>query len=153
MLGLAVGNAIADECKKPATVSGKVETINLSETLQLGEIELTLTSGKHGKTVFDETGGVIGRITESNPLTGESYLNHSIIFQGGTRIETEGDYAKIQYPLSACSFAVVETISNYRGSGVFYGATGEIVATGTVSVPPCPNKNEFTLSGTVCMKD
>ena len=153
-LGFAVvmGSAVADECKETATVSGSVNTTNISDTIQIGTVKLNLESDKNGREVFDEFGGIVGRVIESTPETGTSVLNHSLFFEDGTRVETQGDVAQILYPITACSFAVTETISNYVGSGVFKGATGNIVAEGTVSVPPCKNENSFTLSGTVCIK-
>jgi hypothetical protein len=68
-----------------------------------------------------------------------------------------GDVATIKYPTSYCpSFAVEEVISNFWGTQAFKRATGEIWADGSISFPKesdpnCENKNEFTLTGTVCL--
>lgn len=151
LCGVHMGMAQAEDCKQTAMVTGSVSTTNISETIQIGTVQIKLESDK-GKPVFDEFGGIVGRIVSADPTTGTSILNHSMFFQDGTRVETQGDVAQVQWPLSTCSFSVVETITNYQGSGEFEGMTGAITATGTVSVPPCINKNTFEISGTVCLK-
>ena len=142
-----------DQCKEN-TVTGTVDTVNVSQTLQVGTIHLQLTS-ENGKVVFEEDGGLIGRITSQNIETGESTLNHHIIFADGSRIETTGDQAQITGPgpnYPACSFSVTEIISNFWGTKEFKRASGTITAEGYISFCDGQNGNHFDLSGTVCLK-
>lgn len=138
------------------TVSGRISTVNTSETQQFGKIEMQLTNtNKSGKVLFDESGTLIGTITDQTvddygrPV---SILSHSITFNDGSTIETVGDEATITGGISPCSFVVEEVIGNFWGTQAFKRATGEIRADGTISVPPyCDNLNTFELSGTVCL--
>ena len=140
-----------NECKSEATVTGTVDTINVSQSVQVGTIHLILSDDKG--EVFNEKGGIIGRITSQS--LDEQYrpiatLDHNIIFADG-RIETTGDEA-ILSPLSECFFQVTETISNLWGTRFFKRASGEITAIGTISFCDGENGNHFDLSGTVCLK-
>lgn len=162
-VALTTVNAMASSCPGGYTetdVSGTVSTINVGpnqegQQQQLGTIEMRLTStNKRGKILFDESGTVFGTETERTE-TG-SILSHVIRFDDGSTIETMGDEATILYPTSACpSFVVEEVISNFWGTQAFKRATGEIWAEGSISFPSsdpgCENKNEFSLSGTVCL--
>jgi hypothetical protein len=144
-----------DACRSPATVYGSVDTINVSESLQVGTIHLQLISEKNGKVVFEEDGGIVGRVTSTNtdefPLI-RSTLNHHIVFADGSTIETNGDQAEM-YPTSACSFEpVIEIISNLWGTREFKKASGVILANGTVNFCDGTNGNHFELTGTVCLK-
>ena len=141
----------SDECKLETTVTGTVDTINVSQSIQVGTIHLQL-SNANGEVVFEEDGGVIGRITSQDMSTGISTLDHNIIFTDGSRIETDGDVAQILSVPPTCSFEVMETISNFWGTKEFKKASGEITAIGTISFCEGANGNHFDLSGTVCLK-
>jgi outer membrane lipoprotein SlyB len=153
-------NAMGASCPKDSretAVSGTVSTINISETQQVGSIELTLIKNGDGKVLFDQHGTVVGTITGTDtdeagrPVT---ILSHVISFDDGSSIETMGDTATILYPTSEqlCSFVVEEIISNFWGTQIFKRATGTIRADGEISFPPaCANQNQFDLSGTVCL--
>ena len=155
IMSIFATDVIADDdtCKSPATVSGSIDTINISQTIQVGTIHLQLISEKNGKVVFEEEGGIIGRVTSINtdayPIT--STLNHHAVFADGSTIATNGDQAEM-YPTSECSFNVTEIISNLWGTKVFKRASGEITAMGTVSFCEGANGNTFNLSGRVCLK-
>jgi hypothetical protein len=152
-------NAMGAACPSGYTetiVSGSISTINISETQQFGQIEMQLTNtNKKGKVLFDESGTLIGTITDQTvddygrPV---SILSHSVTFNDGSTIETVGDEATITGGISECSFVVEEVIGNFWGTQAFKRATGEIRADGSISVPPyCDNQNTFELSGTVCL--
>ncbi len=139
------------DCNSLTTVYGTVDTINVSETIQVGTIHLQLMA-ENGTVKFEENGAIVGRVTSSDPETGESTLDHHIFFADGSRIETEGDQAQITSFNSECSFNVSETISNFWGTKKFKRASGEIYAIGVVSFCDGENGNHFELSGTVCLK-
>ena len=141
-----------DECKKEAEVTGTIDTINVSQSIQVGTIHLILSDADDGKVVFDEKGGIIGRITSQEGL--KSTLDHHIFLADGSRIETTGDKAQITGVNGdpTCSFTVAEEISNIWGTERFKRATGKITAIGTVSFCDGQNGNHFDLSGTLCLK-
>ena len=136
------------------SVSGVVTTRNLSEVMQVGSISLQLTSVDKQKVVFDDSGALIGRITDQSvdeygrPV---SHLDHTIVFDGGDSIETTGDAAVISGYADQCNLIVEEVISDFWGTKAFKKASGSIHATGTINV--CGGENYFELSGTVCLKD
>ena len=145
-----------DACKSLTTVSGSVDTINVSQSIQVGTIHLQLISVNNGKVVFEEDGGIVGRVT-SQDTTGGSTLNHHIIFADGSKIETNGDEAQITGVTSGdvvppCSFEVTEIISDLWGTRDFKKASGMIYAVGTVNFCEGTNGNHFDLQGTVCLK-
>lgn len=137
---------------KETSVSGYVQTANISETLQIGTVQLTLLRLQNQKVEFDQLGAIVGTVTDSSEGGAITYLDHSLFFGNGTKIQTEADVAQIIGINSECSFDVLETITNFTGTKDLQGATGSIIATGTVNFPPCGNQNSFTLSGTVCLK-
>ena len=142
-----------NECKSEATVTGTVDTINVSQSVQVGTIHLILSDDKG--EVFNEKGGIIGRITSQStndygvPIA--ATLDHDIIFANG-RIDTSGDKAQLTLAEDYCSFYVTETISDLWGTRFFKRASGEITAIGTISTCDGANGNHFDLSGTVCLK-
>jgi len=157
LLVMASTQAAAGACPEKSletAVSGSVTTRNISETMQLGSISLQLTSVDKHKVVFDDSGALIGRITDQSldeygrPV---SFLNHTIVFSGGDTIETSRDQAVISGYLSNCDLAVDEVISDFWGTKAFKNASGTINATGSINV--CGDENRFELSGTVCLKD
>ena len=138
-----------DKCKLEVDVmeGSTINTINVSESVQVGTIHLKLSNG------FEEDGGVIGRITSQNEYTGASTLDHNVFFTDGSRIETTGDQAQItDDDGSGCSFTVVETINDFWGPKTFKRASGTITAEGTISFCEGANGNSFKLTGTVCLK-
>jgi hypothetical protein len=143
--------ASGDECKSLTTVYGSVDTINVSETIQIGTIHLQLVAD-NGQVKYDEDGAIVGTVTSSNPETGESTLDHHIFFADGSRIETTDDHAQITSITTPCSFTVEETINNFWGTKAFKRASGDIHANGTVSFCEGSNGNHFDLEGTVCLK-
>lgn len=137
-----------DKCKLEVDVmeGSTINTINVSESVQVGTIHLKLSNG------FEEDGGVIGRITSQNE-TGGSTLDHNVFFTDGSRIETTGDQAQITGgDGSGCSFTVEETINDFWGTKTFKRASGTIEAKGTINFCEGTNGNYFTLSGTLCLK-
>jgi len=140
-----------DECKKEAEVTGTIDTINVSQSIQVGTIHLILSDADDGEVVFDEKGGIIGRITSQEGL--KSTLDHHIFLADGSGIETTDDEAQIiGDDGTGCSFAVTETITKLWGTKKFKRASGTIYATGTISFCEGANGNHFTLQGTVCLK-
>ena len=152
-MSIFAADVIADDdsCKSPATVYGSVDTINLTQSIQVGSIHLQLISDNNGKVVFEEDGGIVGRVT-SQDSTGGSTLDHHIIFADGSTIETNDDKAQITGVTSPCSFEVKEIISDLWGTRAFKKASGMIYAVGTVNFCEGTNGNHFELTGTVCLK-
>ena len=157
ILSIAATSVMADTCPqtfRETTVSGTVTTTNISETMQLGTIEMQLIGVKHGKIRFDEQGAIVGRITgQTQDDYGRlvSILDHTIIFEDGSTIETSGDEATLTgYPDESGNIPVAEVISNFWGTSAFKRARGTIQADGSINV--YGGQNEFVLSGTVCLK-
>jgi hypothetical protein len=157
LLAITSGQAIAGACpneSQETTVSGTVTTSNISETIQVGAISLQLTSVHKQKVVFEESGALIGRITDQSfdeygrPV---SRLNHTIVFESGDSIETSGDQAVISGVLTECDLVVDEVISDFWGTKAFRKASGTINASGSINI--CGGQNRFELSGTICLKD
>jgi hypothetical protein len=159
ILTMTAINAMGANCPDGYTetsVSGSVSTINISETQQFGSIDMKLTkaTGKKEKVLFDESGDLLGTITDRSDDGLVTTLSHTITFDDGSTIETMGDKSTLGSPTSPdwCSFLVEEIISNFWGTQTFKRATGEIRADGSISFPPyCENQNTFELSGTVCL--
>jgi hypothetical protein len=155
ILSMVATNVMANECQKnfqATEVTGTVSTSSLGETMQSGTIDLQLTSIKKGKVLFDDHGAIVGRITVPTDEFGLTILDHNMIFDGGSTIETSGDIAQIVgLPDEFLNFPVEEIISNFWGTKTFKRATGTINASGTVN--PYTGLNDFILSGTVCIRD
>ena len=155
LLSTLAGNAIAEgSCPdgfKETEVYGSVSTQTISETQQVGSIELELVRYENDKTLFNMQGAIIGTIVGKNDYE-QILLDHTIVFEDGSTIQTSGDTATPQGFVTQCDMAVEELISNFWGTGVFKRASGNIVANGTIGVcPPPGNTNSFSLSGTVCL--
>ena len=162
-------NVMANECPKnfqEVTVTGTVNTQNVTADMQVGTIDMQLTYVKNSKLLFDQLGAVVGQITDQgiDPLTGLpfAYLDHDITFANKVEIETNGDIATIYGdPTTGAPVPVVEVINNLQGTKIFKKATGEIIATGQLNsnVEYNSNTNEFIsynyfeLSGSLCIKD
>jgi hypothetical protein len=155
ILTMTAVNAMGAGCPSgysEASVSGSVSTMNISATQQFGSIDMQLTKNGNSKVLFDESGDILGTITDQSDDGLVTTLSHTITFDDGSTIETMGDKATVQYPTSECSFVVEEIISNFWGTQTFKRATGEIRADGSISFPDyCENQNTFELSGTVCL--
>jgi hypothetical protein len=156
ILTMTAINAMGADCPNGYTetdVQGEIFTQSISQIDQFGSINMTLTNtNKKGKVLFSESGTLEGLITDQLVVGGvpvSTTLSHSIIFNDGSTIETEGDEARIVGGDGFCTVFVEEVISNVWGTQTFKRVTGEIVATGSLNV--CTYTNEFTLSGTVCL--
>ena len=163
ILSISSANSFANPSCTETTVSGTVTTTNIWSspgilpTVQTGTIHLMLTSdgGEEGN-VFNETGGILGRITSQNLNEGTITLNHTVFFSEGNTLESMNDQAQIIAPTdnTYTSFYVTETINNFWGTRKFKGASGEIRA-GEDEYPGIINyggENTFELSGTICLK-
>lgn len=154
LLGLS-SEAVADTCY---AVEGKVETINVSPTTQVGKIRLIL-SDSGGQQVFDNKGQLVGRITGAEidgPL-----LSHVAAFPAsGSGFITDGDKAKFGAVRNTddqgipCSFNITEDITRFaNGSGFFSNVSSvAVTANGYISFCPLDNENKFQLSGELCVK-
>ena len=63
----------------PTTVTGRVTTLNVSSTKQVGQVCLTMTAAD-GSEVFDDCGALLGKVTSQDLTTGASTLNHTAFF-------------------------------------------------------------------------
>jgi hypothetical protein len=139
--------------------SGSVTTENITSTLQMGNISLTLSDS--GSPVFSETGSLVGNITGADSF-GATLLSHKARFPQGDSFVTSGDKAELAFPYvldtledgTPCSFWIHETISNIaKGTRFFKNVTsGEIFADGYISNCPNENENHFELSGQLCVE-
>ena len=75
---------------------GTVTTENVTPTLQMGNIYLTLTNSD-GLMVFDETGSLVGNITGTDGF-GATLLSHKARFPQGNSFVTKADIAELVYP-------------------------------------------------------
>ena len=168
LLSIFATNVMAGECPKnfhKVDVTGTVNTQNVTADMQVGTIDMQLTSAKKGKVVFDQTGALVGHITSLgiDPGTGlpVARLDHDITFAKKVEIKTSGDHATIYgNPTTGSPVDVVEVIDNFQGTKIFKKATGEIIATGYLNsnVEYSSNTGEyisynyFLLSGSLCIK-
>ena len=154
------GSAFAEVCYE---AGGTVTTENITSTLQMGSINLTLS--EYGSTIFDEQGSLVGNITGAEG-PGTVILSHKARFPQGDSFVTNGDKAIVVglrtdedgYPLVdedgiPCSFLILETISEIaKGTRLFKNVTGvNIIANGYISNCPTENQNYFELSGELCV--
>jgi hypothetical protein len=139
-------------------VEGEVKTINVSQTTQVGSIEVLLLD-EYDNEAFRETGQLIGTITGGG--IGLTFLSHSARFADGSTFVTADDTAvvtglrKFDEDGTPCSFFVHEAITNIvQGSGFFSNVSEvEIEADGYISacILDGENENEFELTGKVCL--
>jgi len=137
------------------SVEGRITTENITDTLQIGNINLTVHNGD-GEVVFTESGSLAGNITGTDSY-GATLLSHVARFPKGNSFVTNGDRAVLTYPFvratledgTPCSFWIQETISNISlGTRFFRQFTGiEVIADGHVSNCSGDNENHFVLSG------
>jgi len=143
--------------------SGSVTTENVTSTLQIGNISLTL-SDDEGNVVFGENGSLVGNITGADGMF-TTLLSHKARFPQGDSFVTNDDTAvpDVQYgnPVRAvdgnevaCSYWIRETISDIaKGTRFFKDATSvEVFAVGYISNCPDENENSFILSGELCVQ-
>ena len=146
----------ASECKNTGEFTGRIQTANLSETLQYGVARLEIT--QEGKQFYSGQGVIIGQVvgTQDNGLP---ILDHTVFLKDGTRIETSGDRVEQMTPTgklenqAPCEFSVVERITDVwanRRLKKLSNDNHDIEATGTVSYCSDNNRNELELHGTVC---
>ena len=150
--------ALSCENGNKASLSGRVTTVNTSPTRQAGQICLTLTDAK-GKEVYDQCGAIIGNVVSSDPQTGRSILNHTVMLSKNAAFTTQNDVAQIIGVAAVnqsgvpCAFNVVEKITKVDwSSGIVAAGAVDINARGTISSCPTNNMNNFALSGEVCLK-
>lgn len=142
----------------PTTVTGRVSTMNVSPTKQVGQICLTMVAAD-GREVFDDCGALLGKVTAQDLTTGASTLNHTAVFELIESFKTNQDVAQITGVLETapdgtpCAFSVTEHMTKLRwGTGIFYGATIDVVAEGSISFCPQNNLNTFQLNGHGCVR-
>jgi hypothetical protein len=157
MIGYST-TSFAETCYE---ASGSVTTENITSTLQMGNISLTLSGD--GSPVFSETGSLVGNITGAEGMF-TTLLSHKARFPQGDSFVTNDDTAvpDFQYgnPVRryengvACSYWISETISDIaKGTRLFKDVTSvEVFADGYVSNCPGENENYFDLSGTLCVE-
>lgn len=143
----------------PATVTGRVSTMNISATKQVGQICLTMITAD-GREVFDDCGALLGKVTAQDLTTGASTLSHTAVFELTESFQTNQDTAQITGVIdtapdgSPCAFSVTEHMSKLKwGTGIFNGATIDVVAEGSISFCPDKNLNTFQLNGHGCVRN
>lgn len=157
-LPLFAHGALTCENGSKANLSGRVTTVNISPTRQAGQICLTLTNA-HGKEVYDQCGAIIGNVVSTDPQTGTSILNHTVVLSRTEAFTTLNDAAQITGVVAVdesgvpCAYRVVEKISKINwSSSIVDTGTVDITARGTVSACSSNNMNNFALSGEVCLQ-
>lgn len=143
--------------------SGSVTTENITSTLQIGNISLTLSDS--GSPVFSETGSLVGNITGADGMF-TTLLSHKARFPQGDSFVTNDDTAVADHEKgyssvrnvddngAPCSFWIHETISDIeKGTRLFKNVTSvHVVAEGYISNCPNENVNHFDLSGQLCVE-
>lgn len=141
-------------CQKSYSVSGNVHTRIISPALQVGEAQMTITDTA-GTKIFEQTGGIIGKVNFLDQSKGTTNLDHYLVFNEGSVIQTHGDQGQI---IGACEDGRPKThlmIHTFAAtSQVFKGAyvpsDNGLMAEGCLEMQP-GGKNDFTLSGTICL--
>ena len=133
------------------TVTGRVTTINVSPTRQVGQLCLVMVAAD---------GNVVGKVTAMDTTTGASTLNHTAVFELFESFQTDQVVAQITGVLETdadgnpCAFSVTEHMTKLRsGLGIFNGATINVVAEGSISFCPEKNLNTFQLNGQGCIRN
>jgi hypothetical protein len=155
------GASFAQQCPTgytAATVTGRVTTMNISQTRQVGQICLVMTTAD-GREVFDDCGALVGKVTAMDAAAGTSTLNHTAVFELFESFQTNQDAAQITGVLDTdadgnpCALSVTEHMTKLRsGTGIFNGATIDVIANGSISFCPDKNLNNFQLSGQGCLR-
>lgn len=140
-------------------LSGRVTTLNVSATKQVGQICVSLIRTADGREVFDDCGALVGKVVSADEQAGSSTLAHTAVFDLRDMFRTRNDQAQITGVLAVdetnapCAFSVVETISEIdKGAGIFRGGQIDVTATGSISFCPGHNLNTFTLQGEACVR-
>jgi len=140
------------------TVTGRVTTMNVSQTRQVGQICLTMVTAD-GRELFDDCGALLGKVTSSDTSTGASTLNHTALFDHFEAFQTQNDANQVTGVLdvdadgSPCAFSVIEHMTKIRsGSGIFQGAIIDVVGEGSISFCPDKNLNAYELKGQGCVR-
>lgn len=148
--------AQASECEDTGTLSGRIVTVNASETLQYGVTRISIN--RHGKLFYTGQGVIIGQVA-GRQNNGLPILNHTVYLSDGTRIQTDGDQVEQMIPTgklengTPCEFNAVERITNAEANRRLKKLDDEghnIEATGIVSFCSDNNRNDLALQGTVC---
>lgn len=141
------------------TVTGRVTTMNVSQTRQVGQICLVMVTAD-GREVFDDCGALVGKVTAMDATTGASTLNHTAVFELLESFQTYQDAAQITGVIDTdadgnpCAFSVTEHMTKLRfGTGIFNGATINVVGEGSISFCPDKNLNTFQLKGQGCVRN
>ena len=137
-------------------VGGSLTTENVTPTLQIGNVTLTL-SDETGE-VFSETGSLVGNITGADGFV-KTFLSHKARFPQGDSFVTDGDEAQVTGVLAVddglpCGVSIYETITDIpKGTRLFKNVTRvNVIALGAVYNCPFLNENSFELSGELCVE-
>lgn len=140
------------------TVTGRTTMMNISQTRQIGQVCLTLTTAD-GREIFEDCGAMLGKVTSMDAETGASTLNHTAVFDYLESFQTLNDAAQVTGVLDVdadgnpCAFSATEHLIKIRsGTGIFYGATIDVMAEGSISYCPDKNLNTFQMSGHGCVR-
>jgi hypothetical protein len=141
----------------PVSVTGRVTTVNISETKQVGQICATMTTAD-GREVFDDCGALVGKIVSVDPNTGTTMVIDTAVFELMEAFRT-GQHApqvlgvvETDADGNPCAMSVREHITNLQwGTGIFANATLDVFADGIVSFCPGKNLNTYQLSGQACV--
>ena len=164
----ATANVVAEEtCKnqfQKATVSGGLTTQSINEDIQVGILNIQITSVDSGEVLFSQLGAVVGEITgvvppgPTNPLPVVT-IDHDITFGDGVEIHTTGDEAVVFGNPQDCSVYVEETLDTFWATGFFRKASGKVIASGLINQPNLANPafgcnvNTFSLDGMLCVAE
>jgi hypothetical protein len=156
------GTTFAQMCYQ---AGGTVTTENVTPTLQIGNIDLTLSDSNGA--AFNETGSLVGNITGAEGA-GVILLSHAAKFPKGNNFVTNADKAFIvgvrlyddfgnflvDEEGNFCSFLIHESITEIAGGTRFFKNVIEvsISADGYISNCPAENNNYFELSGSLCVE-
>ena len=158
-----IGYSTASFAETCYDATGSVTTENITSTLQIGNISLTLSDS--GSPVFSETGSLVGNITGADGYV-TTFLSHKARFPQGDSFVTNDDTAVLDFqyygnPVRAvdgngvaCSFWIRETISDIaKGTKFFKNVTSvNVIAEGYISSCPNENENQFSISGELCVE-
>ncbi len=152
------GYASGQDCEL-VDVNATLQTIIVSPRLQLGTIDLTVISAdeiNNSVALFEQSGGLIGRIIFSDTEAGFSLLNHKIVFEKGSSLHTENDQAQVVGLCDDGRLHVIESIKTIAWGNKFfkraYLAEGdELVADGCLD-PSLGGTSNFSMTGQICLK-
>lgn len=146
----------ASECEKTGQISGRIITVNASETLEYGVTRISIE--RKGKLFYAGQGVVIGQVVGKQD-NGLPILNQTVYLSDGSRIRTEGNLIEHMIPTGKlengvpCEFTVLERITRAEATRKLEKLDDDghnVEARGVASVCSDNNRNDFVLSGTVC---